>query len=65
MHTHGVTTGTITGTFLTILFSIPMSSVLTTIVLAVIGASTSFVVSLVWKYCLKEYNDWKTKKDAK
>ena len=51
-HTHDHTTawGTFSGTVLTVLATINSMDIVKTVVLAIIGASVSFSVSLFWKW---------------
>jgi uncharacterized membrane protein YgaE (UPF0421/DUF939 family) len=51
-HTHDHTTawGTLSGTALTVLATINSMDIVKTVVLAIIGASVSFCVSLFWKW---------------
>jgi uncharacterized membrane protein YgaE (UPF0421/DUF939 family) len=51
-HTHDHTTawGTLSGTVLTVLATIDSMDIIKTVVLAIIGASVSFCVSLFWKW---------------
>jgi hypothetical protein len=51
-HTHDHTTawGTFSGTVLTVMATIDSMDIIKTVVLAIIGASVSFCVSLFWKW---------------
>jgi hypothetical protein len=51
-HTHDHTTawGTLSGTVLTVLATINSMDIVKTVVLAIIGASVSFCVSLFWRW---------------
>jgi uncharacterized membrane protein YgaE (UPF0421/DUF939 family) len=51
-HTHDHTTawGTLSGTALTVLATIDSMDIIKTVILAIIGASVSFCVSLFWKW---------------
>jgi hypothetical protein len=51
-HTHDHTTawGTLSGTVLTVVATIDSMDIIKTVVLAIIGASVSFCVSLFWKW---------------
>jgi hypothetical protein len=51
-HTHDHTTawGTFSGTVLTVLATINSMDIVKTVVLAIIGASVSFCVSLFWRW---------------
>jgi len=51
----GTRTGTVTGTLTIILANIHSADIIKTAVLAAIGASVSFIVSLVWKYLTKKW----------
>jgi len=49
--------GTFSGTVLTILSSISSMDVIKTVVLAIIGASVSFSVSLFWKWVWRFFKE--------
>lgn len=49
----GTGTATACGTLLSIFPSIPLGDILQTIILAAIGASVSFIVTLCWKLLTK------------
>ncbi len=53
--------GTIGGTLL-VLISIPVSTILSTVILAMIGASISYATTLFLKWLRDEYLIWKRKK---
>jgi hypothetical protein len=58
-HTHDHTTawGTLSGTVLTVLATIDSMDIIKTVVLAIIGASVSFGVSLFWKWVWRFFNE--------
>lgn len=51
---YGTGTGTAFGTLLSILSSIHLGDILQSAILAAIGASVSFLVTLGWKYLLRK-----------
>ena len=58
-HTHDHTTawGTLSGTVLTVLATIDSMDIIKTVVLAIIGASVSFSVSLFWKWVRRFFKE--------
>lgn len=50
-------TGTTVGTLLSMVSTVNTGSILETVILAAIGASVSFAVSLIWKQCCKKDQD--------
>jgi hypothetical protein len=49
-HDHTTAWGTLSGTVLTVVATIDSMDIIKTVVLAIIGASVSFSVSLFWKW---------------
>jgi hypothetical protein len=49
-------TGTVCGTLLSILPNIHLDDLLQTVILAAIGASVSFIVTLTWKRVMRRKN---------
>jgi hypothetical protein len=49
-HDHTTAWGTLSGTVLTVVATIDSMDIIKTVVLAIIGASVSFCVSLFWKW---------------
>ena len=48
-------TGTLTGFLLILFVNISSNDVLRTVILAIIGATVSFLFSLIWKYIVKKW----------
>jgi hypothetical protein len=48
--------GTAGGVFLVLLFKISIDDLIVSAVLAAVGATISFAVSVFWKYVLKRFN---------
>jgi hypothetical protein len=46
--------GTISGTLL-VVFTLPLQNILTTVILAIIGATTGFCTTLLLKYLYKKF----------
>ena len=53
-HEHSTTLGTGSGTVLTVFVTIDAQDYLKTVVLAIVGATVSFVVSLIFKWVMKK-----------
>lgn len=47
--------GIVGGTVFSIILSVPFNNIFETIIFAIIGASTSFFVTLFWKWVVKKY----------
>lgn len=54
----GTRAGTVSGTLLVLISSLNLADILDTAILAAIGASVSFIVSLIWKRVGKK---WRSK----
>ena len=54
LHTNYTKTGTVCGTLLVLLFKLNSEDLLASAVLAVVGASVSFLVSVFWKWVLRK-----------
>jgi hypothetical protein len=53
-HDHSTALGTVTGTVLTVLATIDLQDVFKTVLLAIIGATVSFVVTLFLKWVVRK-----------
>lgn len=53
-HEHSTALGTASGTVLTVFATIDVQDYLKTVILAIVGATVSFVVSLIFKWFMKK-----------
>lgn len=57
MNDFNLKAGTTAGTLLTLVCTVNVDSLFETVILAAIGASVSFLVSLFWKYLCSKYRN--------